>query len=106
MGIEYFWAGAELGGLDSIPIDSAGFVARMGSIWEMSQTRRVALMCSEGHPKDCHRGMKLTAFLHQQGMKGIFHIMPNGSMMDSRVFQDSKPKKWLWVSFEGGTRGQ
>jgi len=103
-GCDYFWLGAELGGLAPISIDSPAFIKRMEQVAEMAKVSRVALMCSEGHPKDCHRGMKLTAYLHRlDGWKDqIAHITADGSTFDSVWFEDTKPKAWLWVDFPGG----
>lgn len=104
-GIDYFWAGEELGGRGKIPVTSAAFLGRMQQVAEMASRSRVALMCSEGDPADCHRGMKLTAWVHRNTEMIAQHIMRDGSLTESGLFETTMGSGWLWHDY-GGKQGQ
>lgn len=104
-GIDYYWAGKELGGRDKVPIGSAAFFGRMAQIVEMATRMRIALMCSEGKPQECHRAMKLTAWIHQEVQGYARHILPDGTLLSSEVLEAKQDDDWLWVDF-GGVNGQ
>jgi hypothetical protein len=104
-GIDYFWAGKELGGRGKIPVTSAAFLGRMKQVEEMVSRSRVALMCSEGDPADCHRGMKLTAWMHRNTEVIAQHIRRDGTTVESGHFETEMGGEWLWVDY-GGKRGQ
>ena len=104
-GIDYFWAGKELGGRGKIPVTSAAFLGRINQIAEMAGRTRVALMCSEGDPADCHRGMKLTAWMHRNTELIAQHILRDGTTVESGHFETEMGGDWLWKDY-GGKRGQ
>lgn len=104
-GVDYFWAGAELGGLSDAGSDTALFKNRLKQVLKMSHHQRVALMCSEGPPEKCHRAMKLAAWLHQHTTAEITHIKRDGSAVDSLALEDEQPDSWLWHDL-GGERGK
>lgn len=103
-GIDYFWAGKELGGRDKIPVDSPAFLGRMRQIVEMAGRMRIALMCSEGKPEDCHRAMKLTAWIHREVQGFARHILRDGTLLSSEILEAKMNPEWLWTDY-GGTRG-
>lgn len=91
-GIQYVFIGDVLGGRsneDSDYIDGrvsyarlkqkAGFRAGIGKVIEASKTHRIALMCSEKEPLDCHRFILLSNELSSQGIK-IKHILADGNV--------------------------
>ncbi len=100
-GIDYFWAGKELGGLGDVSINSPGFVQRMKKVVEMSKSFRVALMCSEGNPVECHRAMKLTAYLHGLGEHAI-HILRDGQMEHSQIVEAGQSADWFYAGLGPG----
>lgn len=104
-GIDYFWAGKELGGRGAIPVESAAFLGHMKQVVEMAGRTRVALMCSEGNPAECHRGMKLTAWLHRNTNRSAMHILRSGELVNSESMEAKMGEEWLWVDY-GGKRGQ
>ncbi|MCH8243545.1 MAG: DUF488 domain-containing protein, partial [Planctomycetes bacterium] len=105
-GIDYYWAGAELGGRDKIPVDSAAFHGRMTQITEMASHLRIALMCSEGKPQDCHRSTKLLAWIHREEQGGYArHILPDGTLLSSEVLEQAQDEDWLWHEY-GGSKGK
>lgn len=104
-GIDYFWAGKELGGRDKIPVDSAAFLGRMKQIVEMAGRMRVALLCSEGKPEECHRSMKLVAWIHREVSGYARHILTDGSLLSSEILEAKMGEEWLWADF-GGEHGK
>ena len=103
-GIDYFWAGKELGGRSPTPpITTPVFQGRMAQVVEMASRLRVALLCSEGKPKECHRAMKLTAYTHRMDPPVYaYHIERSGHVLDSMGMEAELPASWLWEDFEGG----
>ncbi len=102
-GIDYFWAGKELGGRDKISVTSAAFLGRMVQIADMASRSRVALMCSEGDPGECHRAWKLTAWLHRNTETIALHILRDGSLRESGLFETSMGSDWLITDYGGKT---
>lgn len=107
-GIEYLYGGRVLGGLNDVSIESPEFLASMARIMEISETKPVALMCSEKDPKTCHRSMKLTAWLHLKHPElHCAHIVPGQSLVDSKVLQQVMKPTWGWHElFPAGTYGK
>jgi hypothetical protein len=104
-GIDYFWVGKELGGRDKVPIGSVAFAGRMNQIVEMAGRMRIALLCSEGKPEDCHRAMKLTAWIHREVDGYARHILTDGSLLSSEILEAKMGDEWLWCDF-GGEKGK
>ncbi len=86
-GIRYVFMGHELGGTPQDPqlYDAKGFVLywkiaasesflqAMDRLIELARTRRVALMCSEEDPSNCHRRLLLGRVLDERGVP-VQHI--------------------------------
>lgn len=90
-GIAYVFVGKELGARSDDPCCYEGGKVRYGRIAQTSnfkagiervldgaQKYRVALMCAEKEPLDCHRSLLLSRALEQRGAS-IIHILPDGS---------------------------
>lgn len=107
-GIEYLYGGRVLGGLNEVSISSPEFLASMTRIMEISETKPVALMCSEKDPKTCHRAMKLTAWVHAKHPDLVCaHIIPGQPLMDSKKLQQVMKPTWGWHElFPEGTYGK
>ena len=103
-GIDYFWASKELGGRGKTSVTSAEFIGRMQQVEEMASRTRVALMCSEGDPANCHRGWKLTAWIHRNTDMIAQHILRDGTITESGYFETEMGGDWLWHEY-GGKRG-
>jgi len=95
-GIVYSFLGEELGGrptdrqlyCDGI-VDyecmarSPGFAQGLRRVLEGAQKYRVALMCSEHDPLDCHRCLLVGRALAERGV-GVKHILADGAIVDHR----------------------
>lgn len=82
--IDYRYGGTYLGGREEASVKSKLFILKMEQIIDMAKAgERVALMCSEGKPCECHRAGKLTAWLHRAHPEiETKHIMRDGSLVD------------------------
>ena len=92
-GIEYTFLGAELGGrpADRSCYDADGRVLyeRLANtdafddgirrVMRAADERRVALMCSEKEPLDCHRALLIARTLTERGA-AVEHILADGSL--------------------------
>lgn len=56
--------------------------------------RRIALMCSEGDPFDCHRFVLVSRALQSAGV-GVSHIMPDGQLVHNSVLEDRLLAKYF-----------
>jgi uncharacterized protein (DUF488 family) len=100
--IAYVFLGEELGGR---PKDKAFFCEGVADYEKMAQTAnfkkglqrviegankyRVAMMCSEQDPLECHRCLLVGRALHERGV-AVKHLLLNGAVMDHRDIE-----KWL-----------
>lgn len=100
-GTDYFWAGNELGGRGQIPVKSAAFLGRIKQVVGMSERTRVAMMCSEGDPKDCHRAYKLMAWVHRNTETIGQHIRRDGTLAASDALEKDQGGEWLWPCYGG-----
>lgn len=96
-GIAYVFLGAELGGrgTDSSARDehgrtqyqriaeSAAFREGLRRVRAGSHRMRLALMCAEGEPLDCHRGILISRLLVAQGTP-VIHIHTDGQLETHR----------------------
>lgn len=85
-GIDYLWGGRVLGGLNPIEPENPMFVEKMDKIISIAQEegRKVALMCSEGNPCECHRAGKCTAWLHKHHPDiKISHVVKGGEILSN-----------------------
>lgn len=88
-GMEYYFAGSILGGKSLMLVTNPLFVDSMGKVvTKVEQGRRVAMMCSEGKPCECHRAGKLTAWVHRN-RKDVTtrHILTDGSEIDALPYE-------------------
>lgn len=95
--IAYVFMGLELGGRgsDSAVYDESGRVQyqavaetdafRKGirRVCDGSERMRIALLCSEGDPIRCHRGILVSRVLEQEGVP-VAHIYPDGHVESHR----------------------
>jgi uncharacterized protein (DUF488 family) len=92
-GISYVFLGKELGGRPSERrfycegvadyekmAQAPEFCKGLDRVIEGARKYRVALMCSERDPLDCHRCLLVGRVLAQRGLR-VSHIMDNGSMV-------------------------
>jgi len=95
-GIVYSFLGKELGGrptsrqfyCDGVAdyermAQSPDFARGIQRVLEGAQKYRIALMCSEHDPLDCHRCLLVSRALAEQGV-GVKHILANGTIVDHR----------------------
>ena len=92
VGIRYLYLGAELGARrdeeEAYDGDLAryelirqlpGFKNGIERVREGMQQYRIALMCAEKDPCDCHRSVLVTRVFHEEGVE-IAHILEDGSI--------------------------
>ncbi len=86
-GISYLWMGDDLGGLSSSgeahdyeqAVARPAFQRALEQCQDMADHSRVALMCSEGEPCECHRFLLLARYLDDQ-LFPVRHIRRDGSL--------------------------
>ncbi len=92
-GIDYVFLGGELGGrpADRSCYDEDGRVSYVrladtdlfddgiGRVVRAADERRVAVMCSEKDPQDCHRALLIARALEERGV-AVEHILADGSV--------------------------
>ena len=100
-GIDYFWAGKDLGGLGNVPITSVAFIGRINQVVGMASHTRIALMCSEGKPADCHRFYKLGVWLHRNASLIARHIERDGTLTPHDELEKKMGPDGLWTGFGG-----
>jgi uncharacterized protein (DUF488 family) len=89
-GIHYVFLGKELGGRPADPTcyengrasytrmaQTSIFVAGLERVIQGSVSHRIALMCSEGDPLNCHRTLLIARALVDRGVE-VVHIQRNG----------------------------
>jgi uncharacterized protein (DUF488 family) len=92
-GLRYLFLGEELGGrpvreehydaeghaLYGPMSEEPSFQAAIDRLLAGAQTHRIALLCSEAHPRDCHRRLLVGKVLAERGI-ALRHILPGGSV--------------------------
>ncbi len=92
-GIEYFYLGNLLGGkpddltlynkLKSVDYDklekSQRYIEGIKKLKELASQRTVAITCSEGNYKECHRYKLITKTLEKNNIE-VLHILTNGKV--------------------------
>lgn len=92
-GIEYIYLGNLLGGkpddlnlhnrLNSIDYDklehSQKYTEGIKQLEELAAHRTIAIMCSEGNYKECHRYKLITKTLEKNNIE-VMHILPSGKV--------------------------
>ncbi len=98
-GIAYVYLGRELGGRPSSPelyrdgvadyeamAATPAFARGLDRVSEGAARYRVALMCSEGDPTECHRCLLVGRALKGRGM-GVSHVMPDGRTVSNEAVE-------------------
>jgi uncharacterized protein (DUF488 family) len=100
-GLKYLYGGNVLGGMCGHKVGSKLFQSKMGRILELaSDGRRVAMMCSEGKPRECHRAGKLTAYLHRTHPNvKTTHILADGTTVDAKEYEPQVLAEIRWHEF-------
>jgi len=100
-GIAYLFMGDSLGGR---PADAAlydagasqgrpdyerlaatpAFQRGLERLLELARAGPVAMMCSEGDPRQCHRGLLLTPQFLARGAR-VIHILPDGATVEAQL---------------------
>ncbi len=100
-GIAYLFLGQELGGRPARPelytdgvadyekmAASPEFRAGLAQLSEMAERRRVAAMCSEADPLDCHRCLLVGRALAEAGIE-VEHILSSGEIASQAAIEDA-----------------
>ncbi len=95
-GIAYHFMGDTLGGRPSDPAlydpgqehpdyrrveQTEAYQSGVERLLELARTERVAVMCSEGDHRDCHRHKLITQTLLGRGVR-VLHIQPDGRVIE------------------------
>lgn len=108
--IIYVFLGAELGGrpdgddfydddghvLYSEVAETSFFEAGIDRLVEEARQRRVAMMCSEEDPTDCHRRLLVTRVLRERGVR-MDHIRGDGSLLTEDDLAAAEAQQSLFV---------
>jgi uncharacterized protein (DUF488 family) len=99
-GIAYVFLGEELGGRpgdkrlfsDGVAdyeqmAREADFAKGLERVVEGAKNYRIAMMCSEHDPLDCHRCLLVGRALHEHGVT-VRHILCDGSVVDHAVIEE------------------
>ena len=91
-GVEYAWLGRELGGRPDDPAcyeggrvsfervaRTGGFRAGLAKVAAAAAQGRVALMCAEKEPLDCHRTLLVAHALDGEGV-AVAHVLADGGL--------------------------
>ncbi|WP_113152758.1 DUF488 family protein [Nitratireductor sp. OM-1] len=107
-GVDYRYGGKVLGGLGDVQVTAPLFIAKMDAILQFTEEgHRVAMMCSEGKPCECHRAGKLTAWLHRERPDvKTTHIMRNGALVDARSYEPKVIAEVTWPDFASTMKDQ
>ncbi|MDY6834595.1 MAG: DUF488 domain-containing protein [Chloroflexota bacterium] len=62
------------------------FVSGIDQILVLATKSRICLMCSEGHPNVCHRGLLIGPILEKKDVK-VLHILPEGMVISTAYLQ-------------------
>ena len=105
-GIRYFYMGNELGGRPPEPsmYDREGhalydlmarsplFLRAVKRLLKGSANRRIALMCSEEDPSECHRHLLVGRVVAQNGVK-VLHIRADGRVLTDEQLEKSNVRE-------------
>lgn len=105
-GIEYLFMGDELGGRSKDPAcyeagrirydrvaTTASFQSGLEHVARGSAKNRIALMCAEKEPLDCHRTLLVAQALDERGIK-VAHIHASGELETHDVAMDRLLKQF------------
>lgn len=98
--ISYVFLGEELGGRPKDPrffcngvadyekmAQTDEFARGLARVIEGAKKHRIALMCSEQDPLDCHRCLLVARALHARGV-AVRHILSDGQVVEHRQIED------------------
>ncbi len=99
-GIAYVFMGNLLGGKpeDRSVVNRSGeinyrlleqkdyFQTGIQKLLEVAGRKLVCIMCSEGHPEECHRHLLIAPVLERAGME-VWHILSDGNAIGSEVLR-------------------
>ncbi len=106
--IDYHFMGNRLGGRSDDPNDydpdgriqydqlakSSRFQDGLDSVIRGAKTQRIALMCSEGSPEDCHRSLLLAEELRDACHRiSVEHVLPDGAILTQDGLRDRIAKR-------------
>lgn len=100
--IQYVFLGKELGGrpdgeefydpdghvLYGRMAETQQFKAGLDRLLDGARQYRIAMMCSEGDPTDCHRFLLVTRVLHTHGIP-VVHILGDGTTRSTREIKST-----------------
>ncbi len=112
-GIEYVFLGAELGGRpdgDALYDDEGhvlygavaatpGFKGGIEALEAQGRARRVAIMCSEEDPTDCHRRLLVARVLQHRGVR-VNHIRGDGRVQSESDLEPAAFQETLFAEEE------
>ena len=101
--IGYVFLGSELGGRPrgdefydekshvdyDVFAESATFRAGLKRLLDGAVSHRVAMMCSEGAPEECHRHLLIARVLDLEGIP-VIHLLPDGSSQSAATILKAK----------------
>lgn len=104
LGLRYLFLGAELGGrptsedqydaeghaLYGPMSEKVSFKAAIDRLIAGARRHRIALVCSEGDPHDCHRRLLVGRVLANRGVT-LRHILPDGSVLTENCVELAEP---------------
>ncbi len=64
--------------------ETAVYQAGIDRLLELSRTARVAVLCSEGDHRHCHRNLLITQTLLERGAR-VLHIQPDGATVAAEL---------------------
>lgn len=73
-GVQYEWKGRNLGGKG----ENIDFAETVSEVAQEARITRVALMCSESSPENCHRRLLLAPAFQAEGFT-VIHLLHNGT---------------------------
>ena len=97
-GIPYRFMGDHLGGRPADPAlydpgqarpdyerleQTASYQAGIDQLLELARAERVAVMCSEGDHRRCHRHLLITQTLLERGIR-VLHVQPDGGVVEGK----------------------
>ena len=63
---------------------AAVYQSGIDQLLELGRTERVAVMCSEGDYRQCHRNLLITQTLLARGVR-VLHIQPDGRTVEGEL---------------------
>ena len=82
--------------------ESEIFLTGMDQLLDLAKNSRVAMMCSEGVPSDCHRHLLVSRVLAERNPQvQVKHLLPKGGVISSiKLLEDQTPQPTLFGTEE------